>query len=403
MKRVIHHRLNHRLNHRLIPIFATMIALASCGKKTSDIGSAAAQSKDVAALYTSITDSLSTLHITGYGTTNLNFMDETWTDNSWGTTVRFACPDTKCSGNITAKGALDANLDSARGGVNGTLKTKINPLCYVGALIPATEIGTDFLPVVGAKHQLSVDDVIVAKLTSNCGMSTSAATAMKTVPPSLTVEDPEGDSYDRYVVFSTGGTDAKDYPFYIKNSDGYIRMAIYDGNTSGSNSTHGISRVLIEKDLATDIFRFELFGRIAATGQTESTGGDLTFSRGYLNNGTKELSFITDFGTAYYQANHTFMGLSTNSAAANAGAYFSRTSADSTAFTGAFVCFKKSDGTFINGTGCTDSAADDRRRVWNSSASLFVTIDASTQASWALAATSVVKNFDASSILTLAP
>lgn len=393
--------MNRTMNRTLVMLCAAAAVVGGCGQAggKGPVSAGLDPSKDIATLYKVMATSLGAMQVTGYATT-IGFADETWTSESWGVTERFACPDSGCTGSDTAKETINAQLDSSRGGVVGTIKKELVSLCFIGVLMPADEIDFDFLPIVASKHTLEVSDAMVASLTSDCKLSAAEAAAYKTKTVTLTIEDPVGTVYDRNLIFNSG---AGDKPYYIKNSDGMIRVADHDSNTSGEGSTHGISRVILEKDLATDIFRYEYFARILATGQTEALGGKQIFSRGYVNGFTKEVSFVGDFGAAYYQINHTFIGLSANTAEASAGAYFSRTAASDTALTGAFVCFKKTDGTFVNSTGCTDNSFDDRKREWNTSASVFTKIAGSTQASWDLEASTGLKDFDGASLLTVAP
>jgi hypothetical protein len=384
----------------LMPAILSLTFLTTCGKTTKGpVSAGLAQSTNIAALYKSMTTSLTAMQVTGY-TTSLGFADENWTSDSWGAIDRFACPDSGCTGSDTAKETINSQLDSSRGGVLGKVKKELKNLCYMGALMPSTEIDSAFLPIVATVHTVTVTDAMVINLISDCKMDSTEAATFKTKTVSLTIEDPQGTAYDRYVTLNYGSGDK---PYYVKNSDGVIRVAAYDSNTTGDNSTHGISRVLFEKDLATEIFRYEYFSRIVATGQTEALGGDLTFSRGYINDVSKEISFVGDFGKSYYQANHTFIGLSSNMAEINAGAFFSMTAASDIALTGAFVCFKRADGTFVNSSGCTENSAKTRKLEWKSSTPLFVTIAASTQSSWELTTTTSVKPFDGESLVTLAP
>ena len=384
----------------IVTAILSVTFLTTCGKDSKGpVSAGLAQSTNIAALYKSTATSLTAMQVTGY-TTSLGFADETWTSDSWGVTDRFACPDTGCTGSDTAKETINSQLDSSRGGVLGKVKKELKNLCYMGALMPSAEIDSAFLPIVAAAHTVTVTDAMVTNLISDCKMDSTEAATFKTKTVSLTIEDPQGTTYDRYVTLNYGSGDKS---YYIKNSDGFIRAAFYDGSTTGDNSTHGISRVLFEKDLATEIFRYEYFSRILATGQTEALGGALTFSRGYINDVTKEISFVGDFGKSYYQANHTFIGLSSNTAEINAGAFFSMTAASDKALTGAFVCFKRADGTFVNSSGCTENSSKSRKLEWKSSAAMFSTIAASAQSSWDLTAATSVKSFDGESLVTLAP
>ena len=84
------------------------------------------------------------------------------------------------------------------------------------------------------------------------------------------------------------------------------------------------------------------------------------------------------------------------------GSYIARYAEDSTALEGAFVCFSKVDGSFVNSTGCTENASKTRKVAWNADSALFTTIRAATSAEWALDATTEVASFTEATIATTA-
>lgn len=355
----------------LLSAFAT-----SCGKKDSDDNSGGGDSKPAGVLeaYSEVSSSAGKLNLTQYKSgTSLALADEEWDDSDWATTDRFNCFG-ECDGSITAKQYVDDAINPKKPGPLGTAMESIEMLCIVGALY-ADDL-EDGLPPVGTKKFKITKDIIKV-LEDECDAGDDVSEGLQSATLSAKTTDVSGDDYDRKIVFTVDGDNGEEeYPFYYKNSDDIVAIGTFE--KSGDESEGSITRSVFKIDMAKKIFRMEYYSRDWPTDHENIDDHGFSFYRGFLDEDSGEVRFLSNMGNSNYQLNNTFLSLNGNEGDSEkqAGAYFARTSQEGTGLEGAFVCFKKKDGDYVNNSGCTENDDEDRKTPWSKDESLWKKVEA---------------------------
>ena len=392
-----------------------MVALSGCGKKSSDdtTTTTTAPAASIAAAYSTISTSTGKLKITAYTGTSLaladnapkasfDLADETWTNTEW-TTARFNCYGT-CASSPTGMQYVADALNKAKPGPMGTVVSSMASFCYIGAMLGASDLDSAGLPTNGT-HTVTYTDAMGTSLKNDCSMSDSTVAMVKGATVTIEVADSTVTAFDKLVTFKlVGGSQTQSYPVYYKNSSGKVGIGQFSATGDATNGI--VTHSIMMQDVTNNVFRMEYFYRTfpaTATATTGGlTGGSYSFYRGFYDKTAGEVRFLANMGNSYYQTNNTFVGLSTNDSEATAGAYLARTSTDNTALTGAFVCFKKADGTFVNGSGCVENASNTRKNTWNATSAMWVAVTAKGFGDWSSTAVDIPA-FDGTTMFTLEP
>lgn len=399
---------------------ATLCAIAmafACGKKDEKSSSAPEQAKDLNEAFSILNTSVGTLNLATYSIAalradssgpSLALADDVWDAASWGTTQRFnwfgdGHPGTSATAREYLHDALDKNLP----GPMGAVAKGFGPFCYLGVLMPASGFDSvTGLPVVGL-YPVTMTDAMKEALKTTCNMTDRDIQGIPSDGLSITVAESASASFDRRITFEIkGDSEEMSYPFEFKNSAGIV--AISSMEKTGTAASGRVSRMIVQQDMSTKIFRMEYYDRtfpVPARGSAIG-GGDVdsySFYRGFYDGNTKEVRFFSNMGNSNFYANSTFLGLNGNEGESQAGAYFHRTAdGEGTELAGAFVCFNRTDGAFINTTGCTENSANDRKQVWTSESPLWVTVTGKGFADWG-PTVGAIPQFDATTMFTVEP
>lgn len=333
---------------------------------------------------------------------SFDLADETWTNAEW-TESRFNCYDS-CSGSASGQKFVADTLDKSKSGPMGNVQKSINSFCYVGAMLDSSKFDSSGLPIDGS-YPITVTDAMKAALKTDCLMDDETITQLGSATVSIAVEASSSTAYDKLITFAmSAGGQTQTYPIYYKNSGGKIAIGQFSASGTAPNVT--VTHSIMVQDLNTNLFCMEHFYRtFPATADATTggmTGGSFSYYRGFYDKNTGEVRFFSNMGNSYYQKNNTFVSISANENEAQAGAYLSRTTDENTALTGAFVCFLKADGAFVNNTGCTENASEDRKTSWSKDSTLWSTVAGKTYDAWGDTPVTIPE-FDKTTMYTLEP
>jgi hypothetical protein len=389
---------------RTIVLFSSLLIFAGCSKKDSDSSSSDDEDEElveeqptgVLELHSAVSEEIDKLRISEYGETGLRLAEETWDADEWGLTERFNCIGECEEGHsATAKAYLDDVLNPDAGGPVGSINESMGMFCLVG--IALEDHMVDGLPEEVTDEEFTFDADALVKVDEDCGMGGDIDEGLEI---SITVEALEDVAYDRKMTFTIPAME-ETFEFYLKNTDGMVRVA-----TLSENDENVFGRKLVEMDLKGGTFRYEEYYRnlVEPAENDQGMAGSFSFYRGFIDLNTAEVRFLSNMGSSTYLLNNTFVSVSGKKSEdeETAGAYFARTSDEGTSLDGAFVCFEKATGDFVNATGCEESD-DDRKIEWDEDEELFVAVEGKEIADWDFSDEMTIVEFDAETIYTLEP
>lgn len=390
-------------------LILAMTVAVSCAKKDDEETTTTSRDPDqpagVLALQSTIMSKVGELHLTEYGDTSLRLAETSWTETEWGTTPYFNCFGECQNGSQTPASYLDQATDPDKSGPVGNVKESISMLCVVGAVFGTDNLDADGLPKDMTDAALTLSADAKTKLIDECGETEESVGEIEQYTLKGTVKSLSADAaYDKIVTLNiTTGEGEMSFTFYLKNSDGKVAIASISTDESKMDGVvNSVTRSLFAYDIADGILRFEYFDRtFPKDGTPIANAGSFSFYRGFHDSNTKEVRFLSNMGSSNYALNNTFLSLSGNEDQAQAGGYFARTG-EGTNLEGAFVCFNKVDGSFVNATGC-DETSNDRKQAWGPTAAMWIAVEAKDFADWGLGEATSLPDFDADTMYTVEP
>jgi hypothetical protein len=381
---------------------ASLIAMSfasACGKKSDsdDKSKDDGISKPAGMLeaYSSIQENVDKLVITSYDS-GTSLAEEEWDAAGWEDTARFNCFDECENGSITSSQYVADALDKEKSGPMGAVNESMSTICMVGALY-ADKLDEDGLPTIG-EESLSITEAVKDSLVADCGFDAGELDGAEDIELSAVVTEDESEAYDRKIIFTNSG---EEFPIYFKNSDDIVAMAQI--SKSGTADDGQVTRSIFSIDLVNKIFRMEYYNRTFPDNKTPiASAGSYSFYRGVYDETAAEVRFLSNMGSSNYLLNNTFLALSANDGEIETGAYVARTADNTTTLDGAFVCFEKDEGSFVNSSGCTENETYDRKEVWSADSSLWKKVTAKGFADFGDEPVAIV-DFDLTTMFTLEP
>lgn len=383
---------------------------AACSKSDSETTTPSSTETEtleagVAGSYNVITTQLGQLNIADYAKTELRLKAKSpklldndlsavdWDDTIWSATEVFNCfgeCDVAGHSNTPAQfvgQALDKNRSSSP---MANIESAVSTLCTLGVVF-ADEAG---IPAAVTGKSITVDAAFREKLATECGDESDDE---EDFTATVDVEEVNGTTFDRKITFNVGENFA--FTTYIRNDGTTINIGSFESGEEDGAAT--VSRTLVSYDVNSKIFRFEYVGM----DEGNSINTSLNFYRGFIDKDSGEVRFAAVMGSNYKVddrwQNLSFLNVNGNNSESQAGATMSREDAYQS-FKNKFDCFLTEDGSFVNFTGCTENADEDRTGDWSFESELFLKV-VDQGMDWTLDENSEIAPFTKDDMLTLEP
>lgn len=311
------------------------------------------------------------------------------TEAKWETQQTFNWFDDSHEGSATPKEFLQAALDPEQSNAPLYKMTQATSMmCIVGAMFGDDDLDADGMPKARALGTLTVDADAVSRIETECGDDFDEE-VLSLIQVSVT--DLTNDDYSKYIKMVIEGEETLTTHFYVGFSPTSISLLQWDESES---ETPTVNRTAYKYNPQTGEFAFEYFYRVF--GSTFATKS-YNHHRVAINEQSNEARVTAVMGSSD-EENLTFIGLNGNFEESQAGASFYRIGPPDVS--DQFVCVDVDDGSFVNTTGCTENADEDRLYEFNVDSVSFSSGNALEHDEWITDENVAPPAFDLDSILT---
>lgn len=244
------------------------------------------------------------------------------------------------------------------------MNESLNMLCAFGQVLSADQLDAVGLPKAMAETEMTMDAARRERIETNCGMEVQGEFNFKFAVTDLTSGD-----FSKKIRIVTDGEHAEDMTYYMSLTAAGVRFL-----QSKIDPENDKVRERIQFSYAPDAgkFNFEY-----VSNKYGDTFEDKSFNqfRTAIDEKTKEARFTSVMGSSP-EENLTFLAVSGNLDAEDTGGAFFYRIADQSGVENQFVCFNKSNGNFVNNTGCTENADNNRKVTFNPDSKSFSSLAA---------------------------